>query len=38
MIERDDFATLLERHPAVRLELLMALTARIRQSEKSPTA
>ena len=38
VIGRDDFATLLERHPAVRLELLMALTARIRQTERSPTA
>lgn len=38
VIGRDDFATLLERHPAVRLELLMALTSRIRQSERSPTA
>ena len=38
VIGRDDFATLLDRHPSVRLELLMALTARIRQSERSPTA
>jgi CRP/FNR family cyclic AMP-dependent transcriptional regulator len=38
VIGRDDFATLLERHPSVRLELLMALTARIRRSERSPTA
>jgi CRP/FNR family transcriptional regulator, cyclic AMP receptor protein len=38
VIGREDFGTLLERHPAVRLELLMALTARIRQTEPSPTA
>ena len=38
VIGREDFATLLERHPSVRLELLMALTARIRRSERSPTA
>ena len=38
VIGREDFATLLERHPSVRLELLMALTARIRRSELSPTA
>jgi CRP/FNR family cyclic AMP-dependent transcriptional regulator len=38
VIGRDDFATLLDGHPAVRLELLMALTARIRRSEGSPTA
>jgi hypothetical protein len=29
---------MLDRHPSVRLELLMALTARIRRSERSPTA
>ena len=38
LIGREDFAILLDRHPAVRLELLMALTARIRRSESSPTA
>ena len=38
LIGREEFASLLERHPAVRLELLMALTARIRRSESSPTA
>lgn len=38
VIGRDDFTTLLERHPAVRLELLMALTARIRRSEGGLTA
>ncbi len=38
VIGREDFATLLERHPSIRLELLMALTARIRHSERSPTA
>jgi CRP/FNR family transcriptional regulator, cyclic AMP receptor protein len=37
-ISRQDFTTLLEGHPAVRLELLMALTARIRRSEANPTA
>jgi CRP/FNR family transcriptional regulator, cyclic AMP receptor protein len=38
VISRNDFATLMDRHPAIRLELLMALTARIRRSEASPTA
>jgi CRP/FNR family transcriptional regulator, cyclic AMP receptor protein len=38
VIGREDFTTLLERHPSIRLELLMALTARIRHSERSPTA
>jgi CRP/FNR family cyclic AMP-dependent transcriptional regulator len=38
VIGREDFATMLERHPAVRLELLMALTARIRGFEQSPTS
>ena len=38
VIGHEDFAMLLERHPSVRLELLMALTARIRRSERSPTA
>ena len=38
VIGREDLATLIERHPSVRLELLMALTARIRRSERSPTA
>ena len=38
VIGREDFATLLEQHPSVRLELLMALTTRIRRSERSPTA
>jgi CRP/FNR family transcriptional regulator, cyclic AMP receptor protein len=37
-IDREDFASLLEGHPAVRLELLMALTARIRRSGAGPTA
>jgi CRP/FNR family cyclic AMP-dependent transcriptional regulator len=38
VIGREDFGTMLERHPAVRLELLMALTARIRGYEQSPTS
>lgn len=38
VIGREEFGTLLERHPSVRLELLMALTARIRGFEQSPTA
>jgi CRP/FNR family cyclic AMP-dependent transcriptional regulator len=38
VIGREDFATLLERHPSVRLELMMALTARIRRTERSPIA
>jgi CRP/FNR family transcriptional regulator, cyclic AMP receptor protein len=38
LVRREDFTTLLERHPSIRLELLMALTARIRHSERNPTA
>lgn len=36
-LARDDFDRLIDEHPAIRLELLMALTERVRKTAPEPT-